>query len=310
MKKRIFSLLGVSASVLVLASIFSSCKKDEPVPTPTPALKNIVEIVVENPNFSLLKQAVVKSGLSSTLTSGSLTVFAPDNAAFQAAGIDSAAIASLSDTDIADILKYHVLNIKVEAAGVPASDTVKTLSGLNLFASKNANGVFVNGIKVKTANIQASNGVIHVISDVLLPPSESIASLVSDDDNFDLLLAAVVRAGLASTLSGSGKFTVFAPTDDAFEAASLTADSIANISQTALAGVLLSHVIGTNVFASDLTEGATAPTLQQGVSLAVALSPVPSVKISGSNRPASNITEANIVTTNGVIHVIDRVLLN
>lgn len=308
MKKKLFSLLNASASVLVLATLFTSCKKDEPAPTP--ALKNIVEIVVADPNFSLLKQAVVKSGLSSTLSSGTLTVFAPDNSAFQAAGIDSADIASLTDIEIADILKYHVLGVKVEAAGVPASDTVKTLSGLNVFASSNGNGVFVNGIKVKAANIQASNGVIHVISDVLLPPSESIASLVSDDDNFDLLLAAVVRAGLASTFSGNGKYTVFAPTDAAFEAASLTADSIANISPNALASVLLSHVIGTNVFASDLTEGATAPTLQQGVSLAIALSPVPSVKISGSSRNASNITEANIVTTNGVIHVIDRVLLN
>jgi uncharacterized surface protein with fasciclin (FAS1) repeats len=308
MKKKLFSLLSVSASVLLMSTLITSCKKDEPAPTP--ALKNIVEIVVENPNFSLLKQAVVKSGLSATLSSGSLTVFAPDNAAFQAAGIDSAAIASLTDLEIADILKYHVLGVKVESAGVPASDTVKTLGGLNLFASKNANGVFVNGISVKSANIQASNGVIHVISDVLIPPTETIASLVSDDDNFDLLLAAAVRAGLAGTLSGSGKFTVFAPTDAAFEAASLTADSIANTSPTALASVLLSHVIGTNVFASDLTEGASAPTLQQGVTLAIALSPVPSVKLTGSSRPASNITEANIVTTNGVIHVIDRVLLN
>ncbi len=310
MKKNQFSFLKVSASVLISAVLLNACKKDDPVPTPTPTAKNVVEIVVSDPNFSLLKQAVVKSGLSATLASGSLTVFAPDNAAFEAAGIDSADIASLTDIEIADILKYHVLGVKVASAGVPESDTVKTLNGLNIFASSNTNGVFVNGIKVKTANIQASNGVIHVISDVLLPPTESIASLVSDDDNFDLLLAAAVRAGLAGTLSGSGKFTVFAPTDAAFEAASLTADSIANTSPTALASVLLSHVIGTNVFASDLTEGATAPTLQQGVTLAIALSPVPSVKLTGSSRPVSNITEANIVTTNGVIHVIDRVLLN
>jgi uncharacterized surface protein with fasciclin (FAS1) repeats len=310
MKKNLFSFLNFSASAIVLATLFTACKNDEPAPTPTPALKNVVEIVVENPNFSLLKQAVVKSDLSTTLSSGSLTVFAPDNAAFQAAGIDSAYIASLTDAEIGDILKYHVLGIKIEASGIPTSDTLKTLRGLNLFASKNVNGVFVNGIKVKTANIQASNGVIHVISNLLTAPTGNIAALVADNDNFDLLFAAVVRADLAGTLSGSGKYTVFAPTDAAFEAASLTADSIANISPNALASVLLSHVIGTNIFASDLTEGATASTLQQGVSLSIALSPVPSVKLSGSSRPASNITEANIVTTNGVIHVIDRVLLN
>jgi uncharacterized surface protein with fasciclin (FAS1) repeats len=311
MKKKLFPLLSISASVLITATLITSCKKDEAVPTPTPALKNIVEIVVENPNFSLLKQAVVKAGLSSALSSGSLTVFAPDNAAFQAADIDSTDIASLPDSLIGAILKYHVLGTKKEAAGVPESDTLKTLNGLNIFASRNSNGVFVNGIKVKTANIQASNGVIHVISDVLNPPTESIASLVSDDDNFDLLLTAVVHAGLANTLSRSGKFTVFAPTDEAFADAGFTSEtSITNLPDTLVAKVLLSHVIGTNVFASDLTEGASAPTLQQGVTLAIALSPVPSVKLTGSSRPASKITKANIVTTNGVIHVIDRVLLN
>lgn len=311
MKQHFSKFLSVSATIVVAALILTACKKDEPVPTPTPTQKNIVEIVIADTSFSLLKQAVVKAGLVSALSNGTLTVFAPDNDAFRLAEIDSADIADEDSSELVKILKYHVLGAKEEAAGVPASDTVKTLNGLNLFASSNVNGVFVNGIKVKRANIQASNGVIHVISDVLEPPTESIAELVSDNDEFSLLLTAVVHAGLANTLSGSGKFTVFAPTNAAFEAAGFIADtSITNLPDTLVAKVLLSHVIGTNVFASDLTEGSTAQTLQQGVSLAIALSPVPSVKLSGSTQPASRITEANIVATNGVIHVIDRVLLN
>jgi uncharacterized surface protein with fasciclin (FAS1) repeats len=311
MKQHFSKFLSVSATIVVAALILTACKKDEPVPTPTPTQKNIVEIVIADTSFSLLKQAVVKAGLVSDLSTGSLTVFAPDNDAFRLADIDSADIADEDSTELVKILKYHVLGAKVEAAGVPASDKVQTLSGLNLFASKNANGVFVNGIEVKRANIQASNGVIHVISDVLEPPTETIAELVSEDDGeFDLLLAAVVRAGLASNFVGSGKYTVFAPTDAAFEAASLTADSIARTDSLVLVNILLSHVIGTNVFASDLREGPIPFPTEQGVSLAVALSPDPSVKINGSSRTPSKITDANIVATNGVIHVIDRVLLN
>ncbi|MEN9964017.1 MAG: hypothetical protein RL582_1112, partial [Bacteroidota bacterium] len=211
MNKKNYTLFAICISAGLMLTGLSSCKKDDPAPTPTQ--KNIVEIVVSDPNFSRLKQAVVKAGLTSLLSSGSLTVFAPDNAAFAAAGLDSATIESIPGNVLGLILKYHVLNAKVEASGVPASDTVNTLDGINLYASSNANGVFVNGIKVKTANVQASNGVIHVISDVLLPPTETIADVVSGDTNFEVLLAAVVRAGLASAVSSNGKYTVFAPTD-------------------------------------------------------------------------------------------------
>jgi len=305
MKRKIYSSFALCICAGLLLTGLNSCKKDDPAP----AQKNIVEIVVSDPSFSLLKQAVVRAGLTTFLSSGSLTVFAPDNTAFALAGIDSLAIATLPEDVLGDILKYHVLNAKVEAAGVPASDTVNTLDGINLYASSNANGVFVNGIKVKTANVQASNGVIHVISNVLVPPTETIAEVVSGDSNFELLLAAVVRAGLASAVSGNGKYTVFAPTDDAFAAAGFPDVASINLApQNAVAAIVKAHIIGTNVFASDLINASTAPTLQTGVSLTIGTNPA-SVKITGSANAASNVTEANITTTNGVIHVIDSVLL-
>jgi uncharacterized surface protein with fasciclin (FAS1) repeats len=304
MKKNYKKLFAICITAGLLLTGLNSCKKDDPAP----AQKNIVEIVVSDPNFSRLKQAVVRAGLTSALSSGTLTVFAPDNAAFAAAGLDSATIASIPENDLATILKYHVLNAKVEAAGVPSSDTVNTLDGLNLYASSNANGVFVNGIKVKTANVQAANGVIHVISDVLIPPSDNIAEVVSDDDNFEVLLAAVVRAGLASAVSSNGKYTVFAPTDAAFAATEFPDVASINLApQNAVAAIVKAHIIGTNVFASDLINASTAPTLQTGVSLTIGTNPA-SVKLTGSSSPASNVIEANITTTNGVIHVIDRVL--
>ncbi len=304
MKKNYKKLFAICITAGFLLTGLNSCKKDDP----TPAQKNIVEIVVSDPNFSRLKQAVVRAGLTTVLSSGSLTVFAPDNAAFAAAGLDSATIASIPEDILGDILKYHVLNAKVEASGVPASDTVNTFDGLNLYASSNANGVFVNGIKVKTANVQAANGVIHVISDVLIPPTDNIAEVVSSDDNFEVLLAAVLRAGLATAVSSNGKYTVFAPTDAAFAAAGFPDAASINLApQNAVTAIVKAHIIGTNVFAGDLINASTAPTLQTGVSLTIGTNPA-SVKLTGSASPVSNVIEANITTTNGVIHVIDRVL--
>lgn len=304
-KKILTSHVICVAACLMLAGL-SSCKKDD---TAAPVQKNILEIVVADTNFSLLKQAVVKAGLTSALSSGSLTVFAPDNTAFAAAGIDSAAIAAIPVNDLVMMVKYHVLNAKIDASSFPDSDTVNTLDGVNLYASSNANGVFVNGVKIKTADIQASNGIIHIISDVLAPPTESIAEVVSNDTDFEVLLAAVVRAGLASAVSSNGKYTVFAPTDAAFAAAGFPDAASINLAPVnAVAAIVKAHIIGTNVFASDLINASTATTLQTGTTLTIGTNPA-TVKITGTTNPASNVTEANITTTNGVIHVIDRVLL-
>ncbi|MFM2234263.1 MAG: hypothetical protein RLZZ240_847, partial [Actinomycetota bacterium] len=136
-----------------------------------------------------------------------------------------------------------------------------------------------------------------------------IADVVSNDNNFDVLLAAVVRAGLASAVSSNGKYTVFAPTDAAFAAAGFPDAASINLApQNAVTAIVKAHIIGTNVFASDLINASTAATLQSGTTLTIGTNPA-SVKVTGSTNPASNVTEANITTTNGVIHVIDRVLL-
>lgn len=296
--------LGIFSTALI-----SSCKKDDPV---TPTAKTIAQTVASDPNFSLLNQAVTKAGLVSALSSGSLTVFAPDNAAFAASGITSATITSLTEADVANILLYHVINSKIMSTGVPASDTVKTLQGKNLYASKNANGVFVNGIKVKTADVAASNGVIHVISAVMTPPTQTIAEIASGNSDLSLLLAAVSRAGLAGAVSSAGKYTVFAPTNSAFIAAGFPDAATINAAPvSAVAAIVKAHVLSTNVFASDLIQGQTTGTLQPGATLVIGTTP-PSVKITTSANPASNIlapSGVNIVATNGVVHLIDRVLL-
>ena len=134
--------------------------------------------------------------------------------------------------------------------------------------------------------------------------------MIADPANFSTLLAAVIKADLAELLDAKGKYPVFAPTNAAFEAESLT--SVINDPTTpasAVAAIVKAHVIGTNVFAGDLIQDNTLETLQNGVTLTIKTMPAASVKITGSSMAPSLITSADIVATNGVIHVINKVLL-
>jgi uncharacterized surface protein with fasciclin (FAS1) repeats len=301
MKK--FSLIRLSVIAFTALSVFAvSCSDDDDA---TPPAQTITDIVVSDPNFSTLEAAVLKAGLADALATGNpLTVFAPDNAAFAASGISEATIASLSVPAVDSILKYHVLAALVTSTSVPASDAVTPLLGTKLFASRNANGVFMNGIKVKQADVSASNGVIHVIEGVLIPPTKTIAQIAASDTSFSFLVAAVSKVGLLDEISGPGKFTVFAPTNAAFRAAGIT--DIDAVPLATLETVVKYHVLATNVFASDLINNTTAQTIQGG-NLRITLPPA--VKIDGSSQVASNISAPNITATNGVIHVINRVML-
>lgn len=316
------------ATVLGTSVVMSSCDKDdEPIVTPPPpptATPTIAAYVTADTSFSILLAAVKKAGLAVTLSdpAGTFTVFAPTNAAFRAASITEATIATFDTASVKAIILYHALGSKVLAAGVPVSDTVKTLNGKNLFASSNANGVFLNGVKVVTPNVTVSNGVIHVIGSVLTPPIPTIAQFVvaratAPVPEFSYLLAAVARAGLVNALSSAGKYTVFAPTNAAFiDAGFPTAAAITGSDSATVRRIVLAHVLGTNVFAGDLIAGATANTLNPVAvinpqqTLTVGVNPA-SVRITAAPASilVSPITTANNVTTNGVIHVISKVLL-
>jgi uncharacterized surface protein with fasciclin (FAS1) repeats len=302
--KNLFMVFSVGT---VLSTTVSSCNKDKESSPQT-----IADVVNTNPSFTLLKAAVAKAGLGSALSTGTLTVFAPDDAAFAASGITASTINSLSVADLTGILTYHVLGVKVMAADVPASDAVATLQGKNIYASKNANGVFVNGVAVKTADVTAANGVIHVISSVLTPPTKTIAQIAAETPQLSLLLAAVVKAGLAGAVSGPGKYTVFAPTNDAFIAAGFSTTGAINAADAAtVASIVGAHVLPTNVFASDLINNAVVPTANPAATITVGITP-PSIKLTGSSNPASKIivpAGVNIIATNGVVHLIDKVIL-
>ena len=305
-----------SAMIFGLAAVvlFSSCKKDE---DEMPANQSITDIVVANNNFSLLKAALMHAGLTDVLAGdGSFTVFAPNNEAFVSAGLDTEAkIKALPVETLKNILMYHVLGQQVASSAIAtASNTpVNTLADVNVFVTKNTSGVFINGANVIQADIMASNGVIHVINTVLMPPAGNIVQAAQANPDFTFLVAAVLRASQGSTnvaqvLSGAGPFTVFAPTNQAFmNAGFANIDAIRAADPAVLTSILTYHVIAARVLSSDLTEGAKPATVN-GAALTITLNGGAKVK-GDKNTTAAVIAPANMLTTNGVIHVIDQVLL-
>ena len=312
-KKFSTPLFSLAAVVIMLLFTFASCKKKN---DKTPETGTITTIVSNSPDFTILKAAVVKAGLAATLDGkGPFTVFAPTNDAFKASGITMETINSLSADALKGILLYHTLGAKVVAADVPAGPNanVATVGGKDIFLTKNSNGVFVNGVSIVKADVMASNGVIHAISRVLMPPTGNIVEAAQANPNFTYLVAAVLRASQGTTnvaqiLSSAGPFTVFAPTNDAFKAAGFaTIGDINKADPNTLASILTYHVISARVFSSDLMNGAQ-PKTANGGTVTIGLMNGATVK-GNKNTTASKITATDMVTTNGVIHVIDQVLL-
>ncbi len=298
---------------------------------------NIVDIAVSNPNFTSLVAAVVKTGLAGALSdaSANLTVFAPTNGAFaqlpapfnNAANINSITDATQIDF-LRNVLLYHVLGAEVfsnqVSNGSSSAATLKpaTSSSVNdntIYLSKTFGLIRVNGQStVIFANLNASNGVIHVINKVLLFPSNTIAGIAIADPNFSSLVAALVKTNLAGVFTGSGDFTVFAPTNAAFAQLPAPFNNAANISNitdagqiSALSNILRYHVVAGRNFAWDLG------ILKRTATLADA----PRNKVTtilgfntgwvkgDDNNSYAQINPADILATNGVIHVIGKVLL-
>lgn len=327
-------------SLLFILSLgFTACQK-ETLNTPnTPATPGIlqdrsntvVDIALSNPDFSTLVAAVVKTNSVGFFSQADLngTVFAPTNAAFaqlpapfnDAQGINS--ISNPKDIQfLRDVLRYHVVLGRRNAAQLPNGgyNTFKTAitpKDNQLYVSRSvANDVIINGnSKVVAADIQADNGVIHVIDKVLFFPTKDIAQIAISNGGFTALVAALKKTGLVNTLTAATtNVTVFAPTDAAFAQLPAPLNTAANISAitdpgtiNTLRTVLLYHLVGGRVFSADLREGISVPMLAAG-NTTISLNGGASVKGSG-NPAASKIVLTDLLARNGVIHVIDRVLL-
>lgn len=292
-------------------------------PSIQPIVGTIVAPAYFNKNFTTLIAAVKAASpeiLTTLLSTGNMTLFAPTNDAFTAAGITELPNQATLDA----VLKYHVISSEVTSSQIASGpSSAETLNG-RIYLSKNSAGVFINGSsKVTTADIDASNGVVHVIDRALMPPSETIAQIAtrlstSNPAEFTQLVAALARTQgqgandlLAAASAPSGNLTVFAPTDAAFEEL-YAALGVANVNEIPLAtliAVLKHHIVGARVFSSDLSNGAVT-TLNGDVTVNVSANPPTVTGSSGAANAASLQTSLlDIHATNGVIHVIDKVLV-
>jgi len=260
-------------------------------------------INAKKPKFSTLIKALAKSGLVSTVAKNELTIFAPTDAAFEelftALGVDG--IDALSAEQLTPILLYHAVAGRVQSGDL-SNGLVETVNGayINIDLSS---GVMVNDAMVEVADLRALNGVIHIIDKVLLPPSMNLVEkAISFDPEFSILFDAVVKADLAGTLADGGPFTVFAPTNAAFEELflALGVGGIDDLTAEDLTPILLYHVVAGSVFSFDLSSG-PVPTLN-GKEVEVDLS-------SGVMINDANVVIADQQATNGVIHAINKVLL-
>ena len=233
-------------------------------------------------------------------------VFAPTDEAFAAAGIDLATF----DTDeenatLADILTYHVYSGSVQSSAVTDGMTVTMLNGKDATFTVSDGTVKIGEATVTLVDVPASNGVIHVIDKVLMPPVDQvdIPTTAASTGTHASLVAALTHADLVTTLEGDGPFTVFAPTDEAFAAAGIDLSTFDTDEENAtLADILTYHVYSGSVQSSAVTDGMTV-TMLNGKDATFTVSDG-TVKIG-----EATVTQADVVASNGVIHVIDKVLM-
>jgi len=276
--------------------------------------RNIVELAQNTPELSILVEAVVAAGLAPTLSTGTLTVFAPTNAAFAALltelGVTKEALLA-NKSLLTAVLTYHVLGSKVMRADVPLGKAITPVSG-GFFKIESNNGLKITDGRnrvstITSTDIQASNGVVHLVDKVLLPADKDIVATASALPDFSILVEAVVAAGLVSTLQGAGPFTVFAPTNAAFAALltelGVTKDALL-ANKTLLTQVLTYHVVPARVLKAEVPVN-TAITTVQGQTFTINASLV----ITDQNMRTSSIVATDVFTSNGVIHVVDKVIL-
>lgn len=278
-------------------------------PTATPVPADIVDTAVADGRFTTLVAAVQAAGLVDTLKGeGPFTVFAPTDEAFAKlpAGTVDELLKPEGLDQLQNILLYHVVASKVMAADVASLESAETAMGESVNIKIDMDKVYINDAQVIITDIETSNGVIHVIDTVLMPPAEmmDIVDTAVADGRFTTLVAAVEAAGLVDTLKGDGPFTVFAPTDEAF--AKLPAGTVEELLKPenieTLKNILLYHVVPGQVMAADVVTLETAETAL-GETVAIKQD-MGSVYI---NDAMVIITD--IETSNGVIHVIDTVLM-
>ncbi len=229
---------------------------------------------------------------------GEFTVFAPNDDAFADA---LAANPGLTEEQVTEILTYHVLVARVLSGDLDEAQAVETLSGEEIFVTVNNGTVNINNsVNVVEADFVGNNGAVHVIDGVLLPNAYTpVTGIVAKNYNLSTLLSLVAeREDILNLLAGEGEFTVFAPTNEAFDAA---LEAFPDLTEEQITEILTYHVLGAQVLSTDLSDGQTAATLQ-GENISVSIN-------GGVQINNANVIGADFIGTNGVVHIIDAVIL-
>lgn len=344
--KRLLSLLLSLTFLLSTTAVFAQDATEEAMSSAT-----IVDIASGSDDFNTLLAAVEAAGLGETLATGEFTVFAPTDGAFETLLNDLGISAEdlLADTDmLTNVLTYHVFPgtitfADLESLAAERNDglvTVETVNGAEVRIQVDANqdtaGINEGAASIVQADLMASNGVIHVIDNVLLPPMEmeedttdateeammateeatmeedmgagSLVEVAAGNENFSILATAIEAAGLVEALE-SDEFTVFAPTDAAFAnllgTTGLTQEEL--LASELLSDILLYHVVAGSVPASSVVEldGSSVETMLEDNSVSISVTEEGGVVLNG----VVNVTQTDITADNGIIHVIDEVLL-
>jgi uncharacterized surface protein with fasciclin (FAS1) repeats len=299
-------------SILLVLSMTACGSGDDDQDQPA----NIVQAAQKDGRFSVLVEAVQAAGLADTLAApGPLTVFAPTNDAFAALltelGLTKDQLLSNKPL-LTAVLKYHVVSGSVSSAQVPLGKAITPAAGGFFKVDKTGADLIVTDgrnrtSKIVQADIAASNGVIHAIDKVLLPADKTIVQTAAANANFSILVEAVNAAGLAGTLGGTGPFTVFAPTNAAFGALltelGITKDQLL-ADKLLLTKVLTYHVVPALVLKADVQFNTPVKTVEgETFEINQALA------ITDRRGRKANITATDILALNGVVHVVDKVIL-
>jgi uncharacterized surface protein with fasciclin (FAS1) repeats len=268
----------------------------------------VYDVIAASPNHTSLTAALDQEGFDAVLDNNmsTFTVFAPDNAAFDdlatALGTDIAGL--LASPALSDILTYHVLGASVQSSAIANGDIANPLNTANTLKLTVTSGsdVFVNQAQVNAADLPGSNGFVHSLNAVLLPV-ETVADVAIDSPDHTSLVAAVVQEGLLPALTNPfASLTVFAPTNTAFDnlAVALGTDIAGLLANPELTDILLYHVVGAEVFSGDLVNGPVATLNGQDIVVDLSM---------GVIINDANVTTADLAADNGVVHVIDAVLV-
>ena len=318
MKRHLLRLTAATVGLSLVAGV-GAVSSVSAAPAVAPPTLDIVGTASAAGGFTTLLAAATSAGLVDALKGpGPLTVFAPTDAAFASllTKLNLTAPQLLASKALLTfVLKYHVISGKILSTDLAARNEPVSLAGVPLLVKKDASGVTINGYaKVVTADILATNGVIHVVDSVLLPllapseiPAPNIVEVASATGRFTTLLAAAQAAGLVDALTGPGPLTVFAPTDAAFRGLlrrlhTTPAKLLANTSL--LKKVLLYHVVSGRITSADIASGRSVVTTLGGGKIVVRKN-ARGVTLNGNSR----VTTADVLASNGVIHVISRVLM-